>query len=355
MNNSVRMTLVAAGAAAMFSAASCVAQTSAPAAERTTANAVAFDPDDANYFGKFAPELSKTLARAPQLDPETGLYISEVKPNLFYVTDGVYQSAFLRTGEGVIVFDAPPSFAHKLPEIIREEAPGEALKFLVYGHDHNDHIGGASSFADISGLEIVTASKVAQSLSEDNFPGVIAPTITFDNEYAFSLGEEKVELRTASFHSEDLDVIIYLPREKFVMAVDTITPGEVPFMNFGATSDVGRYLQFFDEILKYDFDIILSGHVSILGTRDDVLENKAYAFDVRDTVLEKMRTFLTRFENAFEKMGYQNANLAYRVAMESVRDECAAEIIDRWQDRLSVVDVWADSHCETVLLYSIMH
>jgi len=28
------------------------------------------------------------------------------------------------------------------------------------------------------------------------------------------------------------------------MAVDTITPGEIPFMNFGATMDIGEYLKF---------------------------------------------------------------------------------------------------------------
>ena len=31
------------------------------------------------------------------------------------------------------------------------------------------------------------------------------------------------------------------------------------------------------------------------------------------------------------------------------------EIIARWKDRLSVVDVWADSHCEAMVLYYIMH
>ena len=52
---------------------------------------------------------------------------------------------------------------------------------------------------------------------------------------------------------------------------------------------------------------------------------------------------------------YENANLAYRAAIESVRGECSAEIIDKWKDRLSVVDVWADSHCEEMILYFIMH
>ena len=139
------------------------------------------------------------------------------------------------------------------------------------------------------------------------------------------------------------------------MAVDTITPGEAPFMDFGATADIGEYLKFFDEVMMYDFDIILSGHVSILGNRADVVEAKEYVFDVRASVLNGMQTFLERFDKTFAAYQYANGNLAYRSAIESVRGECSAEIIDKWKDRLSVVDVWADSHCETVILYFIMH
>jgi len=323
--------------------------------KRNTGNDVTLNPEDANSYRSFAPELKKTIARIPQLDPETQLYIEEVKSNLFYVTEGIYQSAFLKTGVGVIVFDAPPSFAHKLPEVIKRHAPNEAIKYLVYSHGHADHVGGASAFSDIQGLQVVAPLKVAESIKEGGNPGILPPTKTFQDEYKFSLGGEKVELKSASFHSEDADVFIYLPKQKFIMAVDTITPGEAPFMGFGATAHIGEYLKFFDEVLEYDFDTILSGHVSILGNRADVVEAKEYVFDVRDAVLNGMQTFLKRFEKFFAAYEYENANLAYRTAIESVRGECSAAIIDKWKDRLSVVDVWADSHCEEMVLYYIMH
>ena len=179
--------------------------------------------------------------------------------------------------------------------------------------------------------------------------------MTYEEQYDLIVGGEKVELRTASFHAEDEDAIIYLPEQKFLMAVDTITTGEVPFMNFGATTDIGEYLNTFDELLAYDFDLLLSGHLSILGTRADVLENKNYAFDVQASVLKRMQTFQPRFGETVAAMEFTNANLAYRSVIEQIRGECSAEIINKWQDRLSVVDVWADSHCETMIVYSFMH
>ena len=354
-SNPMRRLGVVAALAAIGLACSAPADIEQEARELNTGNDVSLRAEDANWYGNFAPELAETLARVPQLDPETQLYVEEVEPNLFYVTEGIYQSAFLKTGEGVIVFDAPPSFAHKLPDAIQRNVPDEPILYLVYSHGHSDHVGGANVFADIDGLQVVAHEDVAEAIEEKANPGILQPTITFEDQYDLSLGGERVELKTVYFHSEDADALIYLPNQRFVMAVDSITPGEAPFMGFGATAHIGEYMKLFDQLLAYDFDRILSGHVAILGTRDDVVEAKEYVFDVRDSVLGGMETFLDRFNGVLADFEYQNANLAYRIAMESVRAECSAEIIDKWQDRLSVVDVWVDSHCQAMVLYYIMH
>ena len=126
-------------------------------------------------------------------------------------------------------------------------------------------------------------------------------------------------------------------------------------MNFGATSDFGQYLGLFDTLLDYDFDLMMSGHISVLGTRQDVSDTRDYAYDVRDTVRHEMEAMDQRFEEVYVATKYVNSNLAYRMAIESMRGECAARIIHRWSDRLSVVDIFADSHCQTAILYYIMH
>jgi glyoxylase-like metal-dependent hydrolase (beta-lactamase superfamily II) len=348
-------------AALVVVAGDCTANAQTQDTDRDTGNAVSLDPEAPNSYRNFAPELGKTLARVPK--PFTGpppanfagLHVAEVKPNLFYVTDGVYQSAFVRTGDGIIVFDAPPSFANKFPGVIEEHASGEPIKFLLYSHNHADHIGGSAVFSSVKDLKIVAPKAVADTLARENHPGILKPNTTFEDKYSLSLGREVVEIKTAQFHSEVTDAIIYLPRQKFVVAVDTITPGDVPFMNFGATSKFGGYVELFDELLQYDFDTILSGHTSILGTREDVIVNRDYVRDVRDTAMKGMASMHPTFEKTFAAFGQQHGNLAYRVAMETVRKGCSTQIIDRWKDQLSVVDVWADSHCETVILHAIMH
>ena len=47
-------------------------------------------------------------ALGPALNDQ-GYYVGRVERNLYWVTDGVYQSAFLTTRDGVVLFDAPPT------------------------------------------------------------------------------------------------------------------------------------------------------------------------------------------------------------------------------------------------------
>ncbi len=49
-------------------------------------------------------------ALGPALNDQ-GYYVGRVERNLYWVTDGVYQSAFLTTPDGVVLFDAPPATA----------------------------------------------------------------------------------------------------------------------------------------------------------------------------------------------------------------------------------------------------
>jgi hypothetical protein len=45
-----------------------------------------------------------------------------------------------------------------------------------------------------------------------------------------------------------------------------------------------EYLKMFDELLAYDFDVLVTGHLTSLGTRQDVVDTKNYTMDVYETV-----------------------------------------------------------------------
>ncbi|MEO7791064.1 MAG: MBL fold metallo-hydrolase [Vicinamibacterales bacterium] len=159
----------------------------------------------------YAPVLQSTLARAWVIDPKKGVETRKVADGVYVVTDGVWQSAFAVTGAGVVVFDAPETYAAKIRAEIAA-VTSQPITTLVYTHVHNDHIGGSAAFADVPGLEIVALTSVAEFLTEKKDPDRLRPTKTFDHQLVLDQGGMRIELRAAHYHSDEGDLIVYIPR-----------------------------------------------------------------------------------------------------------------------------------------------
>jgi len=72
----------------------------------------------------YAPIPASALG--PALNDQ-GYHVGRVERNLYYITDGVYQAAFLATGDGVVVFDAPPSIGNNLRRAVDQAAAAEGV------------------------------------------------------------------------------------------------------------------------------------------------------------------------------------------------------------------------------------
>jgi glyoxylase-like metal-dependent hydrolase (beta-lactamase superfamily II) len=79
--------------------------------------------------------------------PERGYLVEEIRDGLYWVTEGMYQCAFLVTGQGVIAIDAPPSIGDRVTKAIRS-VTDEPVTHVIYTHSHGDHIGTADQFPD---------------------------------------------------------------------------------------------------------------------------------------------------------------------------------------------------------------
>jgi len=104
-------------------------------------------PASADGLSDYAPIPRSVLGPAVN---EQGYYVGRVERNLYWVTDGVYQAAFLTTPDGVVLFDAPPTIGHNLRRAIDEIAAAEGVTnkvtHMVYSHHHDDHTAASSIF-----------------------------------------------------------------------------------------------------------------------------------------------------------------------------------------------------------------
>jgi glyoxylase-like metal-dependent hydrolase (beta-lactamase superfamily II) len=121
-------------------------------------------------FPDYVPLLPAVKAKALAVDHRKGYLVKELKPGIFMITDGAYESVFATTGKGVVLFDAPPSFAQHIVNAVSETTK-EPIVELVYTHLHVDHIGGASLVLQSKpGVQILAESGTAEFLREVQDP-----------------------------------------------------------------------------------------------------------------------------------------------------------------------------------------
>jgi glyoxylase-like metal-dependent hydrolase (beta-lactamase superfamily II) len=326
-----------AAAAALGFSVSCAAQTGHAAA-----------PVD------FKPVPAAIEARILPVDQKKGYLVKELKPEVYLITDGGYQSLFVTTGKGVILLDAPSSYGTRIVQAVAE-VTREPIVELVYSHSHLDHIAGAAELnKQVPHLKILAEQGVADFLREKHDPRRPLPTETFKDHYLLQLGSANIEMKHGHWHSNEGDLYIYLPAKRVLMAIDTLPPGYAQFMDFDLTTDFHDYLSMFDELLAYDFDVLIGGHLGFPGTRNDVQVARDYTLDVYRTIkrIHDGTDQMKVVSEAAAKYGWGNKMALFRSLLDPMMDECAKEIVSRWSDRLASVDVYARSHCHTALIYA---
>jgi glyoxylase-like metal-dependent hydrolase (beta-lactamase superfamily II) len=300
----------------------------------------------------YVPVLPSVRAQFFKVDPKLGYAVKDMGGGVYVVSDNGWQSAFLVTDAGVIVFDAPESYGKGILGAIAN-VTDKPVKMLVYSHGHRDHIGGSAAFKGVKDLQIVATEGVTTFLTDQGDPNRLRPNVVFSDEKTIRLGGATVELTRHHYHSPEGDLFIYVPHAKFMMAVDCVTPGYAPFHGFDISENFGQYLKVFDELLAYDFDTFTGGHLTATGSKQDVEITKEFTMDVYHTVrrIHNSMDQAAVVAEAAKVVGYDNEFLLFKVVLDKVTKDSIAELQPRWINRLAGVDVWMESHVWTALQY----
>jgi glyoxylase-like metal-dependent hydrolase (beta-lactamase superfamily II) len=301
----------------------------------------------------YAPLLPQIKAEATAIDSQKGYAVKQLKPDVYMITEGAYESAFVTTGKGVVLFDAPPSFAKHIVDAVTETTH-EPIVEMVYTHMHVDHIGGAALILkQVPKLQILAEEGTANFLREMQDPHRPVPTHTFKDHYTLKLGSLTAEMKVGHWHSPEGDLLVSIPDKKVVIAVDAFSSGATPFMGLDLTMNMHDYLKFFDQLQAMDFDVMIPGHHSTPATKEDLKIAKSYVTDVYNTITRILREDHQALKaRAIQKYGPENGWAIASVIIDSEVNQCAKEVTGRWIEKLEGVDIWAASHCRTALVYS---
>ena len=277
-------------------------------------------------------------ALGPALN-EQGYYVGRVERNLYWVTDGVYQSAFLVTRDGVVLFDAPPSIGHNLRRAVDEIAAAQGVSntvtHLVYSHHHADHGGAASLFENVVRIG---HEETRRLLLRDNDPARPGPDVTFADRYTLEVGGERVELAWHGCNHSPDNIYIHFPGHDTLMFIDVVNAGWVPIYNLNLSEDVQGYMQAPDIALSYPWTHFICGHLGRLATRDDVALHQRYIADIE----AGSREALASVNPVPYYMRYgENVWAGVRAHLDAVTERAAAPVIAKYTGVLAAADIEA--------------
>ncbi len=279
-------------------------------------------------------------AKGPQIDFSKGYLVEEIKDGLYWVTDGAYNTIFLTTGEGVIVVDAPPSIGENYLNAIAEVTE-EPITHVIYSHTHIDHIGAASIFPDDA--IIISHKDVALELEQRNDSNRPIPEVTFEDEYLLEVGNQRLELKYDGPMHVPGNIFIYAPQQKVLMVVDIVFPGWTPFKDLAMAQDVPAFLAAHDKILEYDFDTYVGGHLTRLGTTEDVKIQQEYFQDIEENAA--IANQQVSFMEIGQEVGFENPWLVFQIYADTITQQCTDATVPDWIDRLGGVDLFTYDHC----------
>src|SRR5258707_5343503 len=202
----------------------------------TLAGGALAEPASADTRPDYAPIPPSALGPAVNAQ---GYFVGPVENNLYWVTDGTYQAAFLTTREGVVLFDAPPSIGHNLQRAIDQIASANGVSnkvtHIVYSHHHADHLSASS----LIGPDVVRVGHVETKvlLASENDPARPVPDVTFETHRTLHVGGERIDLACHGPNHTPHNIYIHFPDPNTLMLVDVILPRWVPYVSFNLNDD----------------------------------------------------------------------------------------------------------------------
>ena len=245
-------------------------------------------------FGLLIPTILGAAPSVPTQEPmggeAFGHSVTAIGNGVYVFRWWLYRNIFIVTDEGVIATDPMnPKAAALLKSEIRA-VTDKPVKYVVYSHNHHDHISGGNVFK-AEGAQFIGHSNILKELADHPSPVIPLPDITFDDTHTLKLGGRTLELRYFGPNHGTSLIVMRIPEEKILFIVDIVTPRRVAFRTMPDFWP-DEWVRSLEEIEKLDFAYVISGHgpesEPAIEPRSVVAEQRVYLEELMAAVKEAM-------------------------------------------------------------------
>jgi glyoxylase-like metal-dependent hydrolase (beta-lactamase superfamily II) len=224
------------------------------------------------------PEVS-----AQQASPEND--ITKLADDVYVFRHQFHQAIFIATSEGVIVTDPISAEAATWLKAEIKKLTDRPVRYVVYSHHHSDHITGGSVFADQA--TFISHAAARAHIVDAADPTTPVPDLTFTDRMFIDLGGKHIELIYTGKNHSDNSLIVLLPQNKLLFAVDFIPVETVAYRTMRSDYP-DDWIESLKQVEQLDFDMLVPGHGKI-GRKEHVRMFRGYLEDLRAAVLEQVK------------------------------------------------------------------
>lgn len=290
-------------------------------------------------------------AKGPAIPSEKGYLVQEIGDQLYSVSDGSYNTMFMVTDEGVIAVDAPPTLGANYLKAIAE-VTDKPTTHVIYSHAHMDHIGAARIFPENATFvaQQETASELQRAMNVATNTSMVppVPTETFSKNMTLKVGNQTLQLDYYGNNHLPGNIFIYAPQQKVLMLVDIIFPGWIPFPYLAIAKDTAGFIEAHDIALNnYDFDTIVAGHLTRLGTKADVGVQREFVMDLEKAANNANQN--VSFSGIANQVGsFDNPWLLFSKYIDAINKQCEEVMLPKWESKLGGAEIFMSTHCFTM-------
>ena len=224
------------------------------------------------------------LAATPLLAQDTKRAITKIAGDLYRFQNKFHYSVFLVTPDGIIATDPINADAAKWLKDELKSRFGVPVKYLIYSHDHRDHVAGGEVFKPEA--TVIAHENARAAIIGEQRPTAV-PDVTFSDRMTVTLGGKSVELIYLGRSHSDNMIVMHFPAERALFTVDFISVNRLPYKNL-SDAYFPDWIDAIEKVEAMDFDILMPGH-GPLGTKADVTGHREYLQALYDAVLDAAR------------------------------------------------------------------
>lgn len=210
--------------------------------------------------------------------------ITRITGDLYRFRNSGHFSVFLVTPAGIVATDPISAEAARWLKQELAKRFAQPVRYLIYSHDHSDHISGGEVFADTA---VVVAHENAKAVIIGEKRPTAVPQVVFSDRMNIELGGKQVELIYVGRNHSDNSIVMRFVAERVLFAVDFIPVESLPFRDF-PDAYVEDWIESLRRVETLDFDVLAPGH-GALGRKEHVRMVRGFMEELRSQVLNYIR------------------------------------------------------------------